>query len=106
MPRSYQVTPVILGGGGDTAKAGQVNGRQANRESARRRPRAKPTSRTTPDRRAVSFSLRRISGVSRTAECCESQRFLEDHKQADLPDAWDNSHRRVSAEQFGDTASV
>jgi hypothetical protein len=24
MPRSYQVTPVILGGGGDTAKADQT----------------------------------------------------------------------------------
>jgi hypothetical protein len=28
------------------------------------------------------------AGVSRTAECCESQRFLEDHEQADLLDAW------------------
>ena len=48
----------------------------------------------------------RIAGVSRTAECCESQRFLEDHKQPDLLDAWDDSHRRVSPEQFGDATGV
>ena len=73
-----------------------------------------PPSRRRPDaiRRDARGARRpagrfwRIAGVSRTAECCESQRFLEDHKQPDLLDAWDNSHRRVSAEQFGDTAGV
>ena len=50
MPRSYQVTPVILGGGGRHGKSRSDQGRQAKRESARRRPRDKPTSRTTPDR--------------------------------------------------------
>src|SRR3984885_12094610 len=49
---------------------------------------------------------RRIAGGSRTAECCESQRFLEDHEQADLLDARYHRYRRVSAEQFGDATGV
>lgn len=44
--------------------------------------------------------------LSGTAECCESQRFLEDHKQADLLDARYDGYRRVSAEQFGDATGV
>jgi hypothetical protein len=47
-----------------------------------------------------------MAGISRIAECCESQCFLEDHEQADLLDAWYHRYRRVSAEQFGDTAGV
>jgi hypothetical protein len=47
-----------------------------------------------------------MAGVSGVAECCESQRFLEDHKQPDLLNAWDNRHGRVCAEQFGDAAGV
>src|SRR5579862_5231539 len=46
------------------------------------------------------------SGASRTAECRESQRFLEDHEQADLLDAWYHRYWRVSAEQFGDAPGV
>ena len=62
-----------------------------------------PTTRFSPA--VADWRIWRGAGVSRTAECCESQRFLEDHKQPDLLGAWDNSHRRVSAEQFGDTAA-
>jgi hypothetical protein len=51
MPRSYQVTPAILGGGRHGNSRSDPTGPQANRESARRRPRAKPTSQTTIDRR-------------------------------------------------------
>ncbi len=51
----YQVTPKVLWAAtGDTAKAGQTPGRQSQRESARRRPRAKPTGRTSPIRPAAS----------------------------------------------------
>ncbi len=45
-------------------------------------------------------------GFSRTAGRCESQRFVEDHEQADPLDARHHSHRRVSAEQFGDATGV
>ena len=65
---------------GDTAKAGQANGRQAKSESARRRPRAKPTSRTTTDRRTISFSLRRLAGlaVGRRADPLSAARGAHD----------------------------
>ena len=47
--RPYQVTPAILDGGGRHGKSRvRPKSRQANRESARRRPRDKPMSRTTP----------------------------------------------------------
>jgi hypothetical protein len=48
----------------------------------------------------------RGAGVSRTAGCCESQRFFEDYEQADLLDAWYDHYRRVSAEQFGDATGM
>jgi hypothetical protein len=59
MPRSYQVTPVILGRRRATEpKQVRPSSRQAKRESARRRPKAKPTGRTTPNRPQGTISLR------------------------------------------------
>ena len=67
MPASYQVTPVILGSGGRHGK-NQSDPEPVDRrnyESARRRPRAKPTRRTTPtaeDQGSHSGELRDATG--------------------------------------------
>jgi hypothetical protein len=60
MPRSYQVTPVILGRRRATEpKQVRPNGRLANRESARRRPKPnQPAGRTEPPEETISLRLR------------------------------------------------
>src|SRR5580704_6138310 len=55
---------------------------------------------------SASVLLLTNSGISRTVECREPQRFLEDHEQPDLLDAWYDCHWRAAAEQFGDASGV